>query len=211
MTALYVTSNRLTVLSSGTSSMIYVQANPGVGIKNTDYGILMETNSMLTTGIKITGILSAVTSKAISSTVTLSNANLQDGYGTHEFDLTLTGTTAGNTACLSSWIELITGTHNAGYICAQTNGIYEEVACTVTGANLIFGMRMQALIADSDANLYPFSCVSAVNPIKAIFRVGDASSDMGEISDPGVDANKLVPLYKNDGGVIGYIKIYAHS
>jgi hypothetical protein len=206
------TQHGLTIAGATTGDGILISGSTGYSIEitgTTVYGFKMA--GAHTNGIGISGTFSAVNSKGISTTISVNNANYTDGIGMAEFELTLTGTTAGNSAASSSWVNLITGIHQNGFICAQTNGIYEEVACTVTGANLIFGMRMQALVADSDANLYPFSCVSAVNPIKAIFSVGDPSSDMGEITDAGGASTKLVPLYKSVGGIIGYVKIYPHS
>lgn len=208
MTSLYVSSNRLTAQGTGTTSLIYVQANPGVGIANTDYGILMEANSKLTTGIQITGTLSAATSKAITSRTTISAANLGDGVGANEFELSITGTST-STAASSSWVNIITGTAT-GLVCAQTNGVYEEATGTISGATVIFGMRMQSLLAEAPAESYPFSCVSNTNIITALFSCNAGSSDMGTVTDTSADTGMLVPLYKETStGTTYYVKLWS--
>ena len=164
-----------------------------------------------TTGISISGTGATVASKAFTTAGwTVNNANFTDGIGAVEADLTLTGTSAGNNAALSAWVNMNTGTHNAGYVAAQTNGIYEAGAAVITGAKIIFGMRMDCICADTDAYYYPFSIVNNANTTTALFDVNDEASDLGLITDVGSDSGKLVPLYKI-GATLKYVKIYNHS
>jgi hypothetical protein len=165
----------------------------------------------VTTGIAVTGTAAVATTKAVRGVMTVNNANFGDGYGLGEFELTLTGTTAGHVAGLSSWVNIITGTAT-NYVCAQTNGVYEEATGTISGATVIFGMRMQSLLAEAPGESYPFSCVSNTNVITALFSCNAGSSDMGTITDNGSDSGKLVPLYKETStGTTYYVKLYAHS
>lgn len=160
------------------------------------------------TGINVAYIGSAATSKAFTTSgFTLNNANLTDGCGAVECDLTLTGTTAGHTAALSAWVNLNSGTHNTGYICAQTNGVYEGSGATINAATVIFGMRCQSLLAEAPAKSYPFSVISNTNVITAIFKCNAGSSDMGTTTVSKTTEGKYVPLYEDDAGV-HYVLIY---
>ena len=172
-------------------------------------GISLSGNNA--TGISITGTYTAATSKAIHSAITINNANLTDGYGTNEFDLTLTGTSAGHVACSSSWININTGTHGASgeYIAAQNNGVYEDAAATITGAKIIFGMRAQVILGDTDAaGVFPFSVNTNNTAITALFDVNN-STDLGLITNAGSDNGTLIPVYKDSNDNIGYVKIYS--
>lgn len=173
---------------------------------NNTKGIVLNGNNAV--GIDISGTYSSASSKAITSKITINAVNLGDGVGANEFELTITGTST-STAASSSWVNILTGTAT-GLVCAQTNGVYEEVAGTISGATIIFGMRMQSLCTDAPGESYPFSCVSNTNVITAIFQCNDASSDLGRITNVGVDSGTLVPLYKDNTGV-KYVKIYTHT
>jgi hypothetical protein len=162
-----------------------------------------------TTGIAISGTGATAASKAFSTVGwTVNNANFGDGYGAVECDLALTGTTTGHTAALSSWMNIGSGTAS-GLVCAQTNGVWESGA-TISGATVIFGMRMQSLCTQAPGESYPFSIVSAVNVVTALIQCNDSISDLGRTTDVGVDTGTLVPLYKDNTGV-KYVKIYSHS
>jgi hypothetical protein len=168
-----------------------------------------------TTGISISGIIpSATAGRAVKATSTINNANLGDGYGLIESDLTLTGTVAGHVSALSSWIEAITVTTGGNIIAAQTNGIYSEVGAVLSNSTLIFGMRMQCLCqvngGVSSTLFYPFSIVNNTNITTALIQCNDASSDLGRITNAGVDSGLLIPLYKDNSGV-KYVKIYTHT
>lgn len=182
-------------------------------------GILLEDDSAmagtstLTTGLNITigcttGISLAytgttATSKAITTSgFTLNNANLGDGYGGIELDVTLTGTSAGHVSASSSWVNMNTGTHGGGgnFIAAQTNGVYEDAAATITGAVVVYGMRAQCICGDSDAGgYYPFSINTSGITTTAIFQCNTPALDLGLITNAGSDAGTLVPLTKGGG------------
>jgi hypothetical protein len=219
MTSLYVSSNRLRVLTAGQSSLILATNPAGTGKQLVDYGLRIETGDLITTGISLSGAMTTgidissvgtgATAKGIKSYLTVNNANYGDGYASVEADLTLTGTTAGHTSALSAWVEIITGTAN-NYVCAQTNGVYEEATGTISAATIIFGIRMQSLLAEAPAESYPFSIISNTNIITALIQCNDASSDLGRITNAGVDNGTLIPLYKDNTG-IKYVKIYTHT
>lgn len=166
-----------------------------------------------TTAIATSGTSGSATGRVLKGQMTVNNAAYGDGYGLMESELTLTGTDADHVAAFTSWINMTSGTHGAGglFIAAQNNGIYEESGATITNANVIYGMRAQCVMTDTDAaGIFPFSLnvLGPTNVTTALFYVNAAASEMGEISNAGSDTSKLVPLYKTSGGTIGYVKIY---
>jgi hypothetical protein len=165
------------------------------------------------TGISVAYTGTAVTSKAFTTAgFTLNNAALTDGYGIVECDLTLTGTCTNHNAALSAWVNINTGTTGAYMVCAQTNGVYEASGGTLTNTTVIFGMRMQSLLAEAPSQSFPFSCVSNTNVITALFSCNAGSSDMGTVANAGSDTSKLVPLYKETStGTTYYVKLYSLS
>ncbi len=160
--------------------------------------------------LSIRGTLALTTGRAITSAVTIQNANLGDGYGVNEFQLDLTGTVTGASAASSSWVNITSGTTGVNMICAQTNGIYAEAGGLLAGSTLIFGMRADCLVSaagSAPAESYPFSIVNQVTLTTALIQCNDASSDLGKVTNIGVDNGTLVPLYKDNTGV-KYVKIY---
>lgn len=168
------------------------------------------------TGVTISGTFTAVNSRAFISNITVNNAVYGDGYSANEFQLNLTGSSTGHIACAGAWINATSaGNIGAGgnYIAAQTNGIYQRTS-TITGAKIIFGMRMAHDCAGTDAaGYYPFSIVSAggTNDTTALFECNAAAINMGAVTDAGSDDGVLVPLYQEAGANIGYVKIYSLS
>jgi hypothetical protein len=192
----------------------------GIGIGATATGI--QVTGATTTAITITGACgtalniaetgTAATGKAIKSYLSLANGVYSDGFSANEFDLTLTGTCTGHVAASGSWVNIISGTTGANLVCAQTNGVYEESGGTLTGTTVIFGMRMQSLLAEAPSESFPFSCVSNTNVITALFSCNAGISDMGTTSNAGSDTSKLVPLYKETStGTTYYVKLYSLS
>lgn len=164
-------------------------------------------------GIVVTNATLGVTSsRAIKVSTSQAAAAMEDGYGVVEIDHTITGTAATTfcTAALSSWVNIPSGTVGAGkYVCAQNNGIYEDAAATVTNAKLIFGMRAQKLIGDTDSLSFPFSLNTNNTAITAVFDVNNAT-DMGWID--GVLSSSTgdghIPLFRDAAGVIHYVNTY---
>ncbi len=165
-------------------------------------------------GVSVSGTFTTASSRSFKSDMTVNDANYGDGYSANEFQLNLTGTGAGHVAAAGSWVNVNSGTHGQGgnFICAQTNGIYEVGAATITGAIIIFGMRMAHQCTDTDAaGYFPFSIVSAggLNTTTALFHCSAAAINMGAVTDGGSDDGVLVPLYQEAGNNIGYVKIYS--
>jgi len=189
------------------------------------HGIYMGDNDAVTgitigactTGIATSGTFTAATGRATKLTGSVANANYGDGYAFTESELSITGTGAGHIAAFSSWINIGEGTHGAGgeFLAAQTNGIREATGATITDAKIIFGMRMTHQCVDTDAfGYFPFSVNASGNATTALFSVSAAATNLGKSGD-GTDniGSKVgvVPLYKEDGGTIGYVNVYSSN
>ena len=168
----------------------------------------------LTNALSISGTLAAATGRGIKSAVTINNGAITDGYGANEFDLTLTGTTADHCAALSSWVNMATGTHGTGglTITPMSVGIWEDSAAVITGGCLIFGMRMQAIIGDTDPKrLCMFSVNVSGDTLHSIFDcTGVPSVTMGYTADDSASAAMLgqVPLFTDSNDKVYYVRVY---
>ena len=182
----------------------------GMQIGNATTGILLD--GTFTTGLQVTGTLGTAAARAIKSNVTINNCNLTDGYGTNEFDLTITGTGAGHIAATSSWLNIGSGTHGAGgsFLTPLTVGVWEAIGATVTGATIIFGMRMQSIVADVDAaRLCPFDINVSGDTIDAIWNA-PTKAHLGYAADSTIDSTKCgdIPFMIDSNGAVFYIRIY---
>jgi len=191
-------------------------ATIGINIEKTSNG------TALTTGLQLTGAMTSyiatsgtgatASARVLKGALTVNDANYGDGYGLVESELTLTGTVAGATSALTSWINMVTVTTGSNLICAQSNGLYSEVGGVLTGGKFVFGMRADCLLQTNGgavgATFYPFSIVNNTNITTALIDCNAASSDLGEVTNAGSDLGTLVPLFK-DGAKTGYVKIYA--
>ena len=170
-----------------------------------------------TTGISTSGTFTAATGRATKLTGSVANANYGDGYGFVEAELSITGTGAGHIAALTSWVNIGEGTHGAGgeFIAAQSNGIWEATGATITDAKIIFGMRMTHQCVDTDAfGYFPFSINASGNATTALFSVSAAATNLGKSGDSTDNIGSkvgVVPLYKEDGGTIGYVNVYSSN
>ena len=106
-----------------------------------------------------------------------------------------------------SWINLLTGTVGAGkYLCAQDNGIYEEAAGTVTNALVVFGMRMEKVMSDTDAKTFPFSINTNNIAITALFDC-QTMDDFG-ITTGHTTGTHQIPFARQADGTVYYISVY---
>jgi len=167
------------------------------------------------TGITMTYTATAVNSRAIKTDVTILNAAHGDGYSANEFQLNLTGSSTGHVACAGAWVNAVSaGNIGAGgnFIQAQTNGVYQRTS-TITGANIIYGMRMACDCTGTDAaGYYPFSIVHAggTTSMTALFHCSAAAINLGATMIATENGTKIanIPVYKDGGGTIGYMRIY---
>ena len=164
-----------------------------------------------TNAVYVSGTSTTASSRTFKGILTVNNANYGDGYGAMESELTLTGTVAGTTSALSSWVNMITANATGEYILAQSNGLYCEAGATLTNGIFIFGMGMDCLLTPNGgaggATFYPFKCVNAVNVTSAIFLCNDATSDLGEVGSISEGATSYVPLFSDNKGK-RYVKVY---
>ena len=164
-----------------------------------------------TTGVSITNAVLGVTdSRAIKISTSQEAAAMADGYGIVEIDHTITGTAGSNfSGCaLSSWVNIPSGTVGSGkYVCAQNNGVYEATAATITGARIIFGMRCQKLLDDTDATSFPFSINTNNTAITALIDVNN-TTDLGWITGAASAGGGHIPLFRDNAGVVHYVNTY---
>jgi len=124
------------------------------------------------------------------------------------FESDVSGTQSGEFVYgMGSWINLLTGTVGAGkYLCAQDNGIYEEAAATVTNALVIFGMRMEKIMSDTDAKTFPFSINTNNAAITALFDC-QTMTDFGITSGHSTGSNQI-PFARDANGTVYYMNVY---
>lgn len=136
---------------------------------------------------------------------------------------TITGVQVTNFASsVGSWIFMqglnTTGASNP-HIYAQGNGIREgqmgtdvDVAGnTLTGAHLIFGLRMEKIISAATngvTHTYPFSINTNNMAITALFSCMTAT-DLGVIAGAGVDMTSLLPIFRDSDGNMRYARLYS--
>jgi len=135
--------------------------------------------------------------------------NLTDGYGAVEVDLTLTGTVAGFTAAMSSWVNITgTGAVGSNIVCAQTNGIYADSGAN-TGSIVIFGMRCSGILTDAPTVFAPFSINTSNRAITALFEM-NSNPDVGYLANTGTSGTKVgdVPLFCDAAGQQYFVRIY---
>ena len=182
----------------------------GMYIGNATTGAYLD--GTFTTSLWVAGTLGTAAARAIKSAVTINNCNLTDGYGTNELDLTITGTGAGHIATTSSWLNIGSGTHGAGghFLTPLTVGVWEASGATITGATLIFGMRMQAILGDTDvARLCPLDINVSGDTIDAIWNA-PTKAHLGYAADSTTDSTKCgdIPFMIDSNGAVFYIRIY---
>lgn len=218
-----------------TSSMfdgVMIEVYPDVTCLDAGLRVVVDTGAVVTNGISISGAttnginlsgatqlginvsLAALTAgdsysgiRSVVGTADANNAYGSAGY----FQSDVTGTQAGTFHyALGAWANINSGTVGAGkYICAQDNGIYEDSGATITNAVVIFGMRMEKVLGDTDALTFPWSINAGNNSgITALIETGTIDGDLGGVTNAGSDSGKLVPLYRDANGNKGYVKIY---
>jgi len=195
-------------------------ATTGIDIGAATTGITIS--GVTATGISITGAsstkistsgtLTGVNGRAAKFSGIVDAPNFGDGYGMVEVEMSVTGTQAGHSAALTSWVNIGEGTGGTGgfFHCAQNNGIWEAAGATITDTVLIYGMRMSCILGDSDSINYPFSMNMSGSTMKALFHCA-STTDIGLESDSGSDESTLVPFYTTDNSTVHYVKIYAHT
>lgn len=203
------------VVDASDRYIVLSQAEDALSLSGVAAPIVLASGGAMTVGIGISGTLAAATSRAIKSAVTIADGALTDGYGANEFDLTLTGTTVDHCAALSSWITIPTGVTlaNGGQnITPLTVGIWTHAGATITGASIIFGMKMQAIMGTSDpTRLCCFDLNVSGDILHAIFALsGGKEASIGFTADDSASASMLgqVPLFVDSNQVVYYVRVY---
>lgn len=126
------------------------------------------------------------------------------------FETDITGTQGGEFMYGSgSWINLLTGTVGAGkYLCAQDNGIYEEAAATITNAMIVFGLRCELIVSDTDAKMFPFSINTGNVPITALIDCNNIT-DLGTTAVSKTTTSTYLPIARDIAGNLRYVLLYS--
>jgi hypothetical protein len=192
--------SKLAALATG--SILYGVANVATVTALTALDTEIKTTiAALTAGDTHSGI------RSIVATANANNAYGSAGY----FESDITGTQAGNFHYVfGAWANVNSGTVGAGlYLCAQDNGVYEDAGAVITNAKIIFGMRMEKVLGDTNALTFPWSINAGNNSgITALIETGTIDGDLGGVTNAGTDSGKLIPFYYDANGNKGYIKIY---
>jgi len=155
--------------------------------------------------------LGVTAGRAIKVSTSTAAAAMEDGYGVVEVDTTMTGTAGASSFpmnAFSSWVNIPSGTVGAGkMVCAMNNGIYEDAAATITNAKIVFGMRAQCLLGDTDAKTFMFSLNTNNAAITALFECNN-HSDFGWTTGAGSAGGGKIPFMYNAAGTILYINTY---
>lgn len=145
----------------------------------------------------------------INTTVLPNNSDLGlSGY----FQTDIEGTvTDANTYGFGAWVNIDAGATlnaTAKYLAVQDNGIYDPGA-TVTNARIVFGLRSEAVMTNTDYEfLVPFS-INSNKPITAVFAIDNIES-IGFIEATSESASPVgyVPFFLPTGGSLRYIRVY---
>lgn len=204
--------------TAGVRTAYYIPLSTAQGSYTTAYPIVSTSTigvTVATGAITATcATLTATTGRVAKFSGSIAAGNLGDGYGAIEVDITMTGNQAGHTAALSSWLNLTGGaTLAGGLVAAQSNGIY-EADITMNGCQLIFGMRMSAILADTTGwqALAPFSLNTGNQAITALFHTASGPA-IGYVSTSGALTavpTGCVPLFCDvDGSDVRYVRVYS--
>ena len=187
-----------------------VYADYGVYIRYCDIGLYVNA-AAVTTAIEISGTLAATSTRALKSVITQATPNHGDGYGVHEFDLTPSGTAGGHFSCISCWINIVSGvTLNAGgaFVTPRNDGIYQASSSTVTGAKIVFGGRMQAILnASSGWSQLTVWSIHSNQTITALIEAGSITY-LGFVSGTSGAATGSIPFTVDSNGGVKYIRVY---
>ena len=170
------------------------------------------TSTCVSDGLSITAGTLANNGRVAKFSSTSATPAMDDGYGAVEIDATISGTATGWFSPLSSWIN-ITGSGVAGAggkMCAQSNGIYADAGAN-NGSELIFGMRMQAILTDTNFTyLCPFDLNTGTTTVTALFRVGMPGTECAYEANANEGSTKLgaIPLLVDNNGVKYYVRLY---
>ena len=124
------------------------------GINKERFIVLSDTQDV----ISMTGTMAAATTKCARFTPTVNNMAMGDGYGCFEIEVTSTGTDADWNAAMSAWMT-VNSTTGGHQVVPVSVGIWENAGSTgvITGARIIAGMRIQAILTNAAERVCMFS------------------------------------------------------
>jgi len=162
--------------------------------------------------IYISGAILATTGRGIHAAITQATANHGDGYAANELDLTISGTSGGHVACMSSWVNATSGTHGTGgaYINAASLGVYFSSGATISAARVNFGFRASYQGGQTPSALHLISYSSPGVDITSMFHIGQFHANVGVVASGGDSggSSAYVKFMSDDGGNVKYVRLY---
>ena len=160
-------------------------------------------------------VTATTTTKLVKIGATIAAPNMGDGYGLFEIDTTLSGTAVGHMAASSCWVNLgasadLSGT-GGSFVAVHNDGIYEPAGADPTGAVLIFGSRVQAILGDASgwSKLCPWSINTNDRACTAMFEVASPTAYLGMTTGTHSSAvTGSVPFMVDSNNKVWYIRVH---
>jgi len=218
----YITGSSTTAFKTGTGTfttglLLGGTLTTGISIGTATTGITLT--GTYTTGLSIVGATNNGISVTLSSLAAgdsysgissyVTSADPSNSYGASSyFETDISGTQAGEFVYGSgSWINTSATIGSGKYLCAQDNGIY-YISGTLTGAKIIFGMRMEIPVSMAAAGrVCPFSINTNNVAITALIDCNNIS-DLGSASSKNT-TSLYAPYAIDAAGNIRYVLLYS--
>ena len=153
-------------------------------------------------------------SKALGIGIAIAASALADGYGFIEKNLNVGGVSTGFTAAESVWLnlgatyEVLAG---GGLITPHTDGIYQPVEASITGATIALAGKFTDQMAGADFGLYTIWNFNLTQTIDAMMEINNPAL-MGYTA--GAHSSAVVgsiPFFSTGGGAIKYIRLHGDA
>ena len=154
----------------------------------------------------------AAASKAVGIDITIAASALADGYGFIETNLNVNGASTGYTAARSDWLNLgatYVVLAGGGLITPHTDGIYQPIAASITGATIALAGKFTDQMAGADFGMYNLWNLNLTQTLTALFEVNNPAL-MTYAATPATGAIGSMALFHTGGGATKYIMIYSN-
>lgn len=156
----------------------------------------------------------AAVSKAIGLEMAISAAALADGYGFFEVNANVSGAATAFVAADSTWINLAADfvvMAGGGLITPHTDGIYQPVAASITGATVALAGKFTDQMAGADFGMFNIWNFNLTQTVTAMMEINNPAL-MGYIA--GTDVANVcgsIPFFHTGGGATKYIRLYSDA
>lgn len=150
-------------------------------------------------------------SKAMGRDLTIAAAALADGYGFIETNANVGGVATGYCVAESSWLNLgatFVVLAGGGLITPHTDGIYQPVAASITGATIALAGKFTDQMEGADFGLYTLWNLNLTQTMDALFEINNPAL-ASYVATPATGAIGSMCLFTTGGGANKYIMIYS--